>query len=185
MSMKSWGQICPIILKRKGTFPHGLENNHACKWILNNFPAIIHLSAFLENCQKSICMHGFSPIYVEKSYSLLEFHGVRFWSIEKGKFIQYLVTNHFFYFKGVEFTQPSYTYVEILMCEANKLLKRVDFSCKTFFSGFFGFLKFFNGCVTFLLAETQELVNINVKTNYIVILLWSTWSYLISYVIYV
>jgi hypothetical protein len=32
-SFKSRGQICPILLRRKRTFPHGLENNHVCKWI--------------------------------------------------------------------------------------------------------------------------------------------------------
>ena len=53
-SIKSMGQICPVLLRRKRTFPSGLENNHACKWILDNFPGIICLSAFLENCQKSI-----------------------------------------------------------------------------------------------------------------------------------
>ena len=31
-SIKSRGQICPILLRRKRTFPRGLENNHACKW---------------------------------------------------------------------------------------------------------------------------------------------------------
>ena len=66
-SIKSRGQICPILLSRKMTFPHGLENNHACKWILDNFPGVIHMSAFLENCQKSICMHGCSPIHVDRS----------------------------------------------------------------------------------------------------------------------
>ena len=66
--IKSRVQICLILLRRKGTFPSGLENNHACKWIV---------SVFLENCQKSICMHGCPLIYVERSLSLLEFHGVR------------------------------------------------------------------------------------------------------------
>ena len=49
-NIKSRGQICPILLRRKRTFPHGLQNNHACKWILDNFPGIIYVSAFLENC---------------------------------------------------------------------------------------------------------------------------------------
>ena len=66
-SIKSRGQIWPILLIRKRTFPHGLENHHAWKWILDNFPGIIHMSAFLENCQKSICMHGCSQIHVEMS----------------------------------------------------------------------------------------------------------------------
>ena len=61
------GQIRPILLRRKRTFPHGLENNHACKLILDNFLEIIGMSAFLDNCLKSICMHGCSPIHVERS----------------------------------------------------------------------------------------------------------------------
>ena len=75
-SIKSRIQICPILLRRKRTFPHKLENNHACNGILDNFPGLICMSAFLKNCQKSICMHGCSPIHVERSYALLEFHGV-------------------------------------------------------------------------------------------------------------
>ena len=66
-SIKSRGQICPILLRRKRTFPCGLENNHACKFILDNFPGIICISAFLENFQKSICTHGGSLIHVERS----------------------------------------------------------------------------------------------------------------------
>ena len=66
-SIKYSGQICPVLLRRKKTFPCGLENNHACKWILDNFPGIVHMSTFLEKCQKSICMHGCSPIHVERS----------------------------------------------------------------------------------------------------------------------
>ena len=77
--IKSRGQIRPILLRRKQIFPHGLEKNHACKWILDNFPGLIGMSEFLENCQKSICMLGCSPIHVERSLSLLEFHGVRIW----------------------------------------------------------------------------------------------------------
>ena len=76
---KSRGQICPILLRRNRTFPHGLEKNQACKWILDNFPGTIRMSAFLENCQKSINMHDCSAIHVEMSLSLLEFHGVRIW----------------------------------------------------------------------------------------------------------
>ena len=68
-SIKYRGQICPILLRRKKTFPHKLENNHACKWILDNFPGIIHTSEFLENCPKFICMHCCSPTYVERSWS--------------------------------------------------------------------------------------------------------------------
>ena len=49
------------------TFQHEFENNHECKWVLNNIPGIIHMSAFLKNCQKSICMYGCSPIHMERS----------------------------------------------------------------------------------------------------------------------
>ena len=76
-SRKSRGQICPIVIRRKRIIPCELEDNNACKWILDYFPGIIHMSEFLENCQNLICMHGCSPIGVERSQSLLEFHGVR------------------------------------------------------------------------------------------------------------
>ena len=66
-SIKSRGQICPLLLTRKRTFQHELESNHASKSILDNFPVIIHKSEFLENCRKSICMHGCSPIHLETS----------------------------------------------------------------------------------------------------------------------
>ena len=41
--LKSMGQIYrqDFILLR--TCPHGLENNHACKWFSDNFPGIIHM----------------------------------------------------------------------------------------------------------------------------------------------
>ena len=48
------------------TFPCGLENTHACKWISDNFPGMLTYVLFLENCQKSICMHG-SQIHEERS----------------------------------------------------------------------------------------------------------------------
>ena len=47
--LKSMGQICPLDLIFLMTFPHQLENNHACKWISENFPGIKHMLAFLEN----------------------------------------------------------------------------------------------------------------------------------------
>ena len=34
------------------TFPHGLENNHACKWNFDNFPGMLTSVFFLENEQK-------------------------------------------------------------------------------------------------------------------------------------
>ena len=49
------------------TFSHGLKNNHAYKWTFDNFPVMLTYELFLENCQKSICMHGCSPIHVERS----------------------------------------------------------------------------------------------------------------------
>ena len=51
------------------TFPHGLENNHACKWISDNSPRILTYILFLEYCIKPVCMHGCSPIYVERYFS--------------------------------------------------------------------------------------------------------------------
>ena len=54
----------PIMIR---TFPHGLENNHTCKWTLDNFPGILTYVFILENCQKSIFMHGYSPIHVDRS----------------------------------------------------------------------------------------------------------------------
>ena len=41
--LKSMGQICPLDLILLRTCPHGLENNHACKWFSDNFPGIIHM----------------------------------------------------------------------------------------------------------------------------------------------
>ena len=81
-SIKYRRQNCPVILRRKRTFPRGLENNRACDWILVNFPGIIRMSALLENCQKSIYMQGCSPIHLEISLTLLEFHGVRIWECQ-------------------------------------------------------------------------------------------------------
>ena len=49
------------------TYPHGLENKHACKWTFGNFPGMITYILFLENCQKTICMDGYSPIRVDRS----------------------------------------------------------------------------------------------------------------------
>ena len=49
------------------TFPHALENNHACKWTSDNFPGMLTYVLFLENCQKTICLHGYSPIHVNRS----------------------------------------------------------------------------------------------------------------------
>ena len=65
--LKSMGQICSLDFILLRTCPHGLENNGASIWFSDNFPGIIHILAFLENCQKSICMHGCSPIHVERS----------------------------------------------------------------------------------------------------------------------
>ena len=55
------------------TFPHGLENNHTCKWISGNFPRILMYILFLENCLKSIWKHGCSPIHVESYFSSLKY----------------------------------------------------------------------------------------------------------------
>ena len=40
------------------TFSHGLENNHASKWVSDNFPGMLTYILFLEYCLKSIFMHG-------------------------------------------------------------------------------------------------------------------------------
>ena len=55
----------PTIIR---TFPCGLENNHACKRISDNFPGMMTYVLFLENCQKSIYMHGCSSIHGERSF---------------------------------------------------------------------------------------------------------------------
>ena len=44
-----------LVLTTIRTFPHGLEN-HACKWTI-----FMEYVLFLESCQKTICMHGYSP----------------------------------------------------------------------------------------------------------------------------
>ena len=54
------------------TFPPWLENNHACKWISDNFPGITHMSEHLENSYKSICLHGCTPIHGERSFFFLK-----------------------------------------------------------------------------------------------------------------
>ena len=41
-------------------FSFGLENNHASKWISDHFPEMLKYVLFLENCPKSIWMHGCS-----------------------------------------------------------------------------------------------------------------------------
>ena len=62
----------PYFYEEEKTFPHGLENNHACKLILDNLPGIIHMSAFLKKYQKSIYMHGCSLIHVERSFFFIK-----------------------------------------------------------------------------------------------------------------
>ena len=42
------------------TFQHGLEKNHACKWTFDNFPGMLTYKLVLENCQKTICRHGYN-----------------------------------------------------------------------------------------------------------------------------
>ena len=49
------------------TFPCGLKDNHACKWISHNYPGMLTYVLFLENCQESICIMGSSPIPEERS----------------------------------------------------------------------------------------------------------------------
>ena len=52
------------------TFPYGLGNNHSCKRISDNFPEMLTYVLVLENCLKSICMHGCSRIHVKRSFFL-------------------------------------------------------------------------------------------------------------------
>ena len=52
--------------------PHGFENNHECKWISDNLLRILTYVLLLENCQKSACMHGCSPIHVESFFFFLK-----------------------------------------------------------------------------------------------------------------
>ena len=56
--------IIPTMIR---TFPNGSENIHACKWTFEHFLGRLTYVAFLENCQKTICMHGYSPINVDRS----------------------------------------------------------------------------------------------------------------------
>ena len=61
-----------VIPKMIRTFPHGLENNHSCNWICDNFPGMLTYVLFLENFLKYICMHRCSPIHVERSFFFLK-----------------------------------------------------------------------------------------------------------------
>ena len=49
-SIKSRGQICPILLRKKGTLHMDWRTTMHTKWILENFPGIIRRSAFQEKC---------------------------------------------------------------------------------------------------------------------------------------
>ena len=53
---KSMGQICPLDLILLRTFPCWLENNHACKWISNNFPGMLTYVLFLKKLSE-ILLH--------------------------------------------------------------------------------------------------------------------------------
>ena len=54
------------------TFPHGLENTHACKWISDNFPGMLIYVLFLEKFLKFICIHGCSPIHAPYSREFMK-----------------------------------------------------------------------------------------------------------------
>ena len=54
------------------TFPHGLEINHVCKWISDNSSGMLNNILFLENCLKSVCMYGCSPIHVKRSFFFIK-----------------------------------------------------------------------------------------------------------------
>ena len=55
------------------TFTLGLENSHACKWISDNFLGMLTYVLFLENCLKSICMHGCSQSTWKGPFSSLKY----------------------------------------------------------------------------------------------------------------
>ena len=65
-SIQSRWQICPIILRRKRTFPHGLEYNHAWNWISSRNADIyiiprklseVHFpDCFVSNLQGKVCI---------------------------------------------------------------------------------------------------------------------------------
>ena len=50
------------------TFPHGLEYNQ----FSDNFPGMLKNILFLENCLKSVCLYGCSPIHVERSFFFIK-----------------------------------------------------------------------------------------------------------------
>ena len=52
------------------TFPHGFEKNHAWKWTSDSFPRMLTDVLFLLNCQKTSCLHDYSPIHVDRSLSI-------------------------------------------------------------------------------------------------------------------
>ena len=58
-TLRSRQHVIPTMIR---TLPRGFENNHACKWISDNFLGITHMSALLENCQKFICIYSCSEI---------------------------------------------------------------------------------------------------------------------------
>ena len=95
------------------TFPHGLENNHACKWISDNFPGVltyvllskIHLHTWsfskprgkvlflcksmgqirpLDLILLKICPHGWSPNL--RVQHIEPFHFSMVYGLLKGKF---------------------------------------------------------------------------------------------------
>ena len=79
------------------TFPCGLEHNHACKWISDNIPGMLKYQLFLENGQKSICVHGCSPIHKERSLrvSNLGDKSFPYFQEEKGPFpVDWRTTMH-------------------------------------------------------------------------------------------
>ena len=93
-SLRSGLHEIPTMIR---TFPCGLENNHTCKWISDNFLGMLTYVLFLENCQKSICMHGFSPIHEERSLrvSNLRDKSVPYFYEEKGPFpVDWRTTMH-------------------------------------------------------------------------------------------
>ena len=54
-TLRSWLHETPTMIR---TFPHRMEKNHACKWTFDNYSEMLTYVLFLENFQKTICMHG-------------------------------------------------------------------------------------------------------------------------------
>ena len=81
--LKSMGQIFPKDLIFSRTFSPGIKSNNTYKRISDNFLGMLTYELFLENCQKSICMHSCSSVrkslleFMKYLWKMLEFHVFR------------------------------------------------------------------------------------------------------------